>query len=80
MLRLNNNTRWDSSSEMIDCVLKLRNAVDAFMVVAMNKHSGKAQKGDREKIVADKLYPGDLRELEDLHALLKPLRWSCKAI
>jgi len=74
MLRLNNDTRWDSTYEMINCALKLRSAIDTFTVAAMNKRGGESQKSDRDQLAADRLHPGDWRELEDLHGLLKPFK------
>ena len=74
MLHLNNDNRWDSTYEMIDHALKLRGPIDAFIVAAMNKRDGETQKGHREQLPADQLKSADWKELEELHALLKPFK------
>jgi len=74
MLRLNNDTRWDSTYEMIDRALQLRGPVDAFVVAAMNKRGGETKKEHREQLAADQLKSADWKELEELHALLKPFK------
>ena len=74
MLRLNNDTRWDLTYEMIDRILKLRGPIDTFVVAAMNKHGGEMKKEHREQLAADQLKSVDWMELEEMHALLKPFK------
>jgi hypothetical protein len=74
MLRLNNDTCWDSTYEMIDRALKLRGPIDAFIIAAMNKCSGETKKEHRKQLVADQLKSTDWVELEELHVLLKPFK------
>jgi hypothetical protein len=59
---------------MIDSALKLRNALDAFTVAAMNKRGGESQKEYRDQLAADQLKPVDWKELEELHKLLEPFK------
>ena len=59
---------------MINCALKLRGPIDAFIVAAMNKRGGEMKKEHREQLAVDQLKSADWKELEELHALLKPFK------
>jgi hypothetical protein len=70
MLRQNNDTRWNSTFQMIDRGLILQKALDMFIVVAINSQGLSAK--DRAQLEADRLTTGDWKDLRILHELLEP--------
>jgi hypothetical protein len=66
MARLNNDTRWDSTFNMIDRALKpqVRRAIDKFIDSAIEESSMKQEWEDLE---ADRLEEADWSILENLH-------------
>ena len=62
MLRTNNNTRWNSTWEMINLALQQEDQVDAFCNL-------------EKKLVNDKLTKEDWADLKQLMAMLEPFKW-----
>ena len=76
MLRQNNDTRWNSTFQMIDRGLVLQKALDTFIVAAINRQGLSAK--DKAQLEADRLTTGDWKDLRILHELLEPFETLTK--
>jgi hAT family C-terminal dimerisation region len=79
MLRQNNETRWNSTFDMIERALELRTAIDTFIVASINDRSIQYQNKQKSDTVAlDKLSSTDWKELEEMCELLRPFKYITK--
>jgi hypothetical protein len=62
--------RWDSTNDMIERALELRDAIDKFIVAAMADRSSSSE----HRLDQDQLSNQDWNELEVLHKLLAPFK------
>jgi hypothetical protein len=79
MARQNNNTRWDSTFDMIDRALQpqVHRAIDKFIDSAIEESSTESEKEDLE---ADRLEEADWNTLQDIHQTLAPFRAMTKEL
>ena len=73
MLRQDNDTRWNSTYDMIQRALQLQEAIDRYIVAAMAE-SRKSKSKAAERLEADQLHPPDWDELKVLYNLLSPFK------
>jgi hypothetical protein len=72
MVRQNNDTRWNSTHDMIKRALELRGAIDQFIVAAIADQGPSTPGGER--LDNDQLTPADWEDLETLMKLLDPFK------
>jgi hypothetical protein len=72
MVRQNNDTRWNSTHDMIKRALELRGAIDQFIVAAIADQGPSTPAGER--LDHDQLTPVDWDDLETLMKLLDPFK------
>jgi len=79
MARQNNDTRWDSTFNMINRALKpqVRRAIDKFIDSAIEELSTKQE---REDLEADRLEEADWSMLENIHEILAPFHTMTKEL
>src|SRR5579859_889397 len=71
MLCQDNDTRWNSTYDMIQRALQLREAIDRYIVAAMAESRNSKSKA-AERLEADQLHAHDWDELKVLHDMLSP--------
>jgi len=76
MLRQNNDTRWNSTFQMIDRALLLQKALDTFIVAAIGDR--RLTPKERHQLEADRLTTADWKDLHTLHELLQPFEMLTK--
>ena len=72
MVRQNNDTRWNSTHDMIERALQLRGAIDQFIIAAITDQVPSTSVGER--LNQDQLSAADWDDLETLMKLLKPFK------
>jgi hypothetical protein len=72
MVRQNNDTRWNSTHDMIERALQLRGAIDQFIVAAIADQGPSTPVGER--LDHDQLSAADWDDLETLMKLLNPFK------
>jgi hypothetical protein len=72
VVRQNNDTRWNSTYNMIDRALKLRKSIEQFTIAAIANRE--LTKAEREQLDSDQLSSEEWMELTDLYALLQPFQ------
>jgi hypothetical protein len=79
MARQNNDTRWNSTFNMIDRALQpqVHHAIDKFIDSAIEESSTQSE---REDLEADRLEEADWNTLQDIHQILAPFHSMTKEL